>query len=97
MEAPLWSEYVWNQDRLDYQLFPRLLACAETDWTTSCNKDYSDFEKRLIGIIPWLESRQVAYAPQKEWDTPSAKRLFAMTKIGMVRNRSAKGELPLPE
>lgn len=97
MEAPLWSEYVWNQDRLDYQLFPRLLACAETDWSAPGQKDYSDFEKRLIGIIPWLESRQVAYAPREEWDTPTAQRIFAMTQIGMVRNRSAKGILPLPE
>ncbi len=97
IEAPLWSEYVWNQDRLDYQLFPRLLACAETDWTASNHKNYADFKQRVDGIIPWLESRQVAYAPHEEWDTHACTRLLAMARIGMVRNRSAKGKLPLPE
>ncbi len=97
LEAPLWSEYVWNADRLDYQLFPRLMACAETGWTFAERKEYSEFERRLKGMIPWLESGKIAYAPQQVWDTPKSTRWAAMTRIGQVKRHTQKGELSLPE
>lgn len=96
MEAPLWSEYVWNPRRLDYQLFPRLLACAETGWSAADHKDYSEFEKRVKGLLPWLDMRQIGYAPPNEWDTPLYHRLAALFKIRQAKTRTAEGSLPLP-
>lgn len=47
IEAPLWTEYVKSRERLDWQVFPRLLAISETAWTEKENKNYTDFLERL--------------------------------------------------
>ncbi|MHA1630383.1 MAG: beta-N-acetylhexosaminidase [Candidatus Heimdallarchaeota archaeon] len=55
IEAPLWTERVPNQKRLYYQVFPRLLAYAETAWTPEAQKNYKRFLKRLPAIMEKLE------------------------------------------
>lgn len=47
LQANLWTETVPNTQRLDYLLFPRIGALAETAWTTSANKNTADFMKRI--------------------------------------------------
>jgi len=96
MEAPLWSEYIWDPRRLDYQLFPRLLACAEVGWSLADRKDYADFESRVKGMLRWFDMRQIGYAPPSEWDSPSWKRLAAFFKIRQPKTRIPTGNLPLP-
>lgn len=96
IEAPLWSEYVWNPARLDYQLFPRLLACAETGWTPGERKNYADFEARLDGLLPWLDANRVAYAPRCDWNPPKWKQRLARFMIDDPRNRTAGGPIPFP-
>ncbi|CAJ1802074.1 Beta-hexosaminidase [Aeromonas salmonicida] len=36
--SPLWSELVTSRDRLDYMLFPRMLATAEVAWSDATRK-----------------------------------------------------------
>ena len=49
VQANLWTEKVYTEDRLDYMLFPRIAALAETCWTNRENKDLEDFNTRLKG------------------------------------------------
>ncbi len=47
IQANLWTERVRTPERLDYMLFPRIAALAETEWTERENKDIADFNGRL--------------------------------------------------
>ena len=47
IEAPLWSEFIPTRQRLDWQVFPRLLAVAESAWLDPQKKNYAHFRQRL--------------------------------------------------
>lgn len=49
-QANLWTEVTENQERVDYQLFPRLAAFAEVAWSAlpaPADRDYAAFERRM--------------------------------------------------
>ncbi|MBC7535210.1 MAG: beta-N-acetylhexosaminidase [Ferruginibacter sp.] len=50
-QGNLWSEYLMNEKKLEYMLFPRMSALAEVLWTPRNKRNWIDFEKRLPGII----------------------------------------------
>lgn len=43
----LWSEYITNPAKVQYQLFPRLDALSEILWSPKEKRNYPDFQKRL--------------------------------------------------
>lgn len=47
IQANMWTERVHTEDRLDYMIFPRIAALAETQWTEKANKDLKNFDERL--------------------------------------------------
>lgn len=47
VQANMWTERVYTEDRLDYMVFPRIAALAETAWTEKENKDLKNFDERL--------------------------------------------------
>lgn len=62
VEAPLWSEMVYDEDRIDWQMFPRILAAAESAWTDDSLKDYNDFLSRLPGFEGRLDAMNIHHA-----------------------------------
>jgi hexosaminidase len=46
-QGNLWSEYIANPAKAEYQLFPRLDALSEILWIPKEKKNYPDFLKRL--------------------------------------------------
>lgn len=46
-QANLWTEYIANDKKIEYMIFPRVDALSEVLWSPKAKKDYSDFEKRL--------------------------------------------------
>jgi hexosaminidase len=62
-EPPIWCERVPNWQRMDFQVFPRVCAYAETAWTLKEQKDYSDFVHRLKQFLKRLDLRGIYYAP----------------------------------
>lgn len=46
MQANIWTERIRSTDRLQYVLFPRMAALAETSWNGD-NKDYATFKTRV--------------------------------------------------
>lgn len=64
--SPLWSEQIISRDRLDYMLFPRLLATAEVAWSAPAHKSWEHFVARLPGQLQILSQLQVRYrVPQR--------------------------------
>ncbi|WP_242923246.1 glycoside hydrolase family 20 protein [Pontibacter liquoris] len=47
-QANVWTEYMSNTAKVEYQIFPRMSALSEVLWTAPEKKDYKDFEKRLL-------------------------------------------------
>ncbi|WP_461607124.1 beta-N-acetylhexosaminidase [Aeromonas rivipollensis] len=64
--SPLWSELITSRDRLDYMLFPRMLATAEVAWSDPARKAWDHFAARLPGQLQILDQLQVRYrVPQR--------------------------------
>ncbi|TFG23168.1 MAG: beta-N-acetylglucosaminidase [Promethearchaeota archaeon] len=61
LEACLWAELVPNNKRLEWQVFPRLIAVAETGWTPKKKKDFNSFKKRLDSYLKRLELCGINY------------------------------------
>jgi hexosaminidase len=61
LQANLWTERVRTRERLDYMIFPRLIALAERAWTSDANLQYDDFLKRLENEYKYLDSINVYY------------------------------------
>jgi hexosaminidase len=47
LEGCLWSEFVDNSNLLEYMVYPRMFAIAETGWTQASKKDFNGFLSRL--------------------------------------------------
>ncbi|MHA1671919.1 MAG: beta-N-acetylhexosaminidase [Promethearchaeota archaeon] len=68
IEACLWTEYVKNAEILEYQVFPRLIAIAETGWTLKRNKNLDSFMERLNLILKILDDFEINYAKDEDYE-----------------------------
>jgi hexosaminidase len=66
IECPIWTERVPNYYRMDYQVFPRFCAYAETAWTPADKKDYKSFTNRLRELYKRFDILAVYAAPLDE-------------------------------
>jgi hexosaminidase len=65
-QANAWSEVMDSQQRVDYQVFPRLTAFAEVAWSQlppSDARDYQDFTRRMTAHYARLDALGVGYRP----------------------------------
>ncbi|HET9381182.1 MAG TPA: beta-N-acetylhexosaminidase [Streptomyces sp.] len=65
-QANVWTEVMEDQGRVDYQVFPRLVALAEVAWSplpAPAERDYADFERRMAVHYRRLDALGVAYRP----------------------------------
>jgi hexosaminidase len=47
LNTQMWGEWIPTVKRMNYLLYPRIAAIAETGWTNPANKDYKSFLNRL--------------------------------------------------
>jgi hexosaminidase len=87
IEALMWTEWVPNRARLDYQTYPRLTAFAEAGWTPKNLKNYADFRDRLTTFNQRLDILGVGYAPEDAWDPSWIKRIFSIFTIAQPQNQ----------
>lgn len=48
VQGNIWTEYMQNDERRDYQAFPRAVAIAETGWTQKHIKNWDSFRQRMV-------------------------------------------------
>ena len=46
-QANLWTEYIANNAKVEYMLFPRIEALSEVLWSPKENRNWDDFKNRL--------------------------------------------------
>lgn len=61
MQANVWTERIMDKKRLDYMVFPRILAIAEDSWTKGDNKNYTNFLERVKVFTPYLDKLNINY------------------------------------
>jgi hexosaminidase len=55
-QGNVWTEYLPNEQRVWYQVLPRMLAIAENGWTYLDKKNLSHFLERLNTHFPYWQS-----------------------------------------
>ena len=61
IQGNLWTEYVPSKERMQYMMFPRLLAIAELAWSQPGQLDWQDFNSRMLSHLPRLGMRGINY------------------------------------
>lgn len=76
VQGCLWSENLYSTRDVEYMLFPRLFALAETAWTPARRKSWKDFSQRLPTYLALLSKQGTHYAtsaynpyPQLRYDS----------------------------
>lgn len=62
-QANVWTEYIETPEKVEYMVFPRLLALAEVVWSPAGARDWADFRTRLPLALQRLDARGVNYRP----------------------------------
>lgn len=76
IEAPLWTEFVPSRARLEWQVFPRLLAVAETAWLDAEKKNLTGFHERITGFLAQMDRENIGYAKLGDANPLFHKRVF---------------------
>lgn len=92
VEAALWTEVVDSRQRLDWQMFPRLLALSEAGWTNRQNREYADFLSRLERFQKRLDELGVQYAAPGCCQPPNQPRTPQLTRLLFTREHPALKE-----
>lgn len=62
-QANLWTEFVKDEETVEYMLLPRLCALAEAVWTPRAAREWTCFRSRLAAHLPRLDARGFKYHP----------------------------------
>jgi hexosaminidase len=60
-QANLWGEYLFDWNRAEYNLYPRLFAMAEVAWSPKAARDWPSFQERLPAALRRLDQIQANY------------------------------------
>lgn len=77
-QANVWTEYMKNERKVEYQVFPRMSALSEVLWSPKEKRYYSDFEKRLVNEFKrynlWKTNYSTTYYDIKSTLSPATPR-----------------------
>ena len=65
MACHTWTEWIPDTDELYRQMYPRIIALAETAWTAKERKNYDDFLKRVRNYTRILDAMDVKFDHSK--------------------------------
>lgn len=60
-QGNVWTEYIKTPDKVEYMVFPRILALSEVVWSPVEQKNYADFTRRLQYHFQRLDKQNVNY------------------------------------
>ncbi|QNK64062.1 family 20 glycosylhydrolase [Pedobacter sp. PAMC26386] len=60
VQSCLWTETIPSEQRLEYMIFPRMMAMSEVAWNNSPS-DWKGFESRVINQLPMLDAMGINY------------------------------------
>ena len=102
VQGNLWTEYVRDEARAAYMLFPRASAVAEVGWSAAPERDFPGFVRRLIPQTERMAALGIAGAPSvfaplpRERFDPSTARVTASftNQAGLPMRYTLDGTAP---
>ena len=61
-QGNIWTEQIYNTRHLQYMVWPRGLAIAESVWSPKAKKNWNDFAKRVEANFGRMDARNVKYS-----------------------------------
>jgi hexosaminidase len=61
-QGNVWTEYIGNEKKAEYMIFPRMSALSEVLWSPKASRNWSDFEKRLVTQFKRYDLWKVNYS-----------------------------------
>ncbi|MBS1513339.1 MAG: beta-N-acetylhexosaminidase [Bacteroidetes bacterium] len=61
-QGNVWTEYMDNTKKVEYMIFPRMMALSEVLWSPKEKRNWNDFERRIPGIFDRLDQQYVNYS-----------------------------------
>lgn len=62
VQANMWTEYMPTEDKVEYMLFPRIMALSEIAWTMPDQKDFENFNEQRVPVhLSWIDKTQTLY------------------------------------
>lgn len=61
VQGNTWTECMYTEDIVEYRVYPRILAVAETGWTLNNRKNFDDFSRRLNNMSVRMDYRDINY------------------------------------
>ena len=61
-QGNVWTEYIKNSSKVEYMIFPRLMALSEVLWSPKEKRNWNDFEKRLPAIFERFDKEKTNYS-----------------------------------
>ena len=57
VQGNLWVEYIPTPEHVEYMIYPRILALAETAWSAPERKSWPDFHARAVSAVADLQAK----------------------------------------
>ena len=57
VQGDLWVEYIPTPEHVEYMIYPRILALAETAWSAPERKSWPDFHTRALSAVADLQAK----------------------------------------
>ncbi len=57
VQGNLWVEYIPTPEHMEYMIYPRILALAETAWSAPERKSWPDFHTRALSAVADLQAK----------------------------------------
>jgi hexosaminidase len=61
-QGNVWTEYIKNTSKVEYMIFPRMMALSEVLWSPKEKRNWAAFEKRLPTIFERLDAVKTNYS-----------------------------------
>lgn len=71
-QANVWTEYINDENQLEYMIFPRILALAEVSWSAKQKKNWTGFFQRLQSQYLLLQRKNINYYRPSQQTTISS-------------------------
>lgn len=92
-QGNVWTEYITNEKKLEYMIFPRMAALAEVLWSKKESRNWSDFERRLPAVFDTYKKWDVNFS--QAYFEPIIKIVPAKNNEGLQIKVNSKMKKPL--
>lgn len=79
VQGNLWTEYIAEPKHLEYMAMPRMMAIAETGWSTQGKKNFTKFQQRITADTTLLNYNNYTYCRHHltgAGETPAAQKVY---------------------